>query len=505
MNPDPLGAIKLVFTAATQKELPLSWIRELGCPVITLRGLLSGELSRVSTEHPDQSILFLITGIGPKASIRAAEAVSGCFKPLAVVNLGTCGINKDPSGVRTGQIICPSFTMDALGNKHRCLTLPPFPIPEHLVYKKGVLLQSLNAPLTKNDTRYASFVDMEAGFQHAELSDRGIKFSALKVATDFCSERTPRSYTENLEMVQDRLRAVLSFLECPDDKKEVSVVIPVYNRAWSIKKAVDSVLCQSHPAREIIVVDDGSTDETARLLQEYEDKIAVISHRKNLGVSAARNTGIRAASGRWIAFLDSDDCWMKDKLLHQVDYLARHPFLEVLQCDEIWIRNGKRVNKCRHHEKRMGWIWDACVERCMISPSCVILEKAMLERYGLFDPEMAACEDYDLWLKIARYHPVGFNSDLDVIKYGGHEDQLSRKHPAMDRFRVYALIKALQDEQDACFAKRLRENICFRLSILAGGALKRGLAEDVAAYRRLADRVLKGDVKCRDCRFLLKK
>ncbi len=502
---DPSG-IKLVFTAATEKELPMSWLKEQGYPVLSCRGVVSGGLSAVARDYPHRSILFLITGIGPERSSRAAEIIARHIRPLAVVNLGSCGMNAPDNRAQPGQAIYPRFTRDESGHEYRCLSLPPFPVPDERDLRKVRDVQSLTRPLLTNRASYSRFVDMEACYQHGVLCSHCIRFCTIKVVTDFCSSSTSCHYGENLRLVKSMLKDILTFLEQPPaTAPDISVIIPVFNRAGSIKGAVDSVLSQDLPPGEIIVVDDGSEDETCRLLRDYGQRIKVVSLEKNQGVSTARNRGIQAAAGSWVAFLDSDDRWMKGRLLHQVSYLERNPFLEILQCDEIWIRNGKRVNKRRYHEKREGWLWNISLERCMVSPSCVILRKALIEKYGLFDTEMPACEDYDLWLRISRNHPVGLNAQADVNRYGGHGDQLSARYPAMDRFRVYAMIKAMETENDPLHAAQLRDAVISRLSILAGGARKRHLRDDLSAYLELSEKVKNGNVKCRECGFLLRK
>ncbi len=124
----------------------------------------------------------------------------------------------------------------------------------------------------------------------------------------------------------------------------VSVVIPVFNRPRRVCRAIDSVLSQSRPAQEIIVVDDGSSDTTVRSLQKYGGQIEMIRHNTNRGVSAARNSGIKKARGEWIALLDSDDEWMVHKLKKQSAFFKARPDLQIAQCQEIWLRRGKRVN-----------------------------------------------------------------------------------------------------------------------------------------------------------------
>ncbi|MBI4683189.1 MAG: glycosyltransferase, partial [Nitrospirae bacterium] len=211
-------------------------------------------------------------------------------------------------------------------------------------------------------------------------------------------------------------------------------------RFCPVSVLLDSVLSQSCKPEEIIVVDDCSTDGTGDILDSYEDKITVVHLPQNSGPSKARNEGIKHARTEWLAFLDSDDYWEKDKLKDQVEYLRRCPFYEILQSEEVWIRNGKRVNACKHHKKPFGWIWQQSLERCLISPSGVLVKKSLLERYGSFDESLPVCEDYDLWLKISRHHPVGLETSLSVVKYGGHKGQLSHQYPAMDRFRVKSLV-----------------------------------------------------------------
>ena len=132
--------------------------------------------------------------------------------------------------------------------------------------------------------------------------------------------------------------------------KSVSVIIPSYNRAHLLPRCLDSVIAQECSPSEIIVVDDGSTDSTRSLLQGSYPGIKVIT-QANKGVSAARNAGIRAAAGDWLAFLDSDDTWFPAKLGRQVQAVEASPGSNIVHTDEIWIRNGVRVNPQRKHEE----------------------------------------------------------------------------------------------------------------------------------------------------------
>ena len=256
--------------------------------------------------------------------------------------------------------------------------------------------------------------------------------------------------------------------------ESISVIIPTYNRAYCLSRAIDSVLAQSHPVEKICVIDDGSTDGTQQLLQSNYPQIHYI-RQENKGVSAARNEGIRKIKSQWIAFLDSDDEWLPQKIEKQLFELTRQPMYKLIHCDEVWIRNGVRVNAMNKHKKSGGDIFESCLPLCVISPSASIIQRELLLEVGLFNESLPACEDYDLWLRICSSHPVLYVNEKLLRKYGGHEDQLSRQHWGMDRFRVDALDRiiregVLQSDQ----AKAAREILINKCRILINGADKRG-------------------------------
>lgn len=224
----------------------------------------------------------------------------------------------------------------------------------------------------------------------------------------------------------------------------ISVVIPVYNRGYIINRAVESVLTQSYPAVEIIVVDDGSTDNTQQILKNYKNRIKVIT-QENKGVSSARNAGIKMASADWIALLDSDDEWLSHKLANHVEYYRENNILEIFQCEELWVRNGVRVNPKNKHRKYGGTIFKQCLPLCIVSPSAVIFKKSLWQEMNGFDESFSVCEDYDLWLRIAAKYPIGLDARPGIIKYGGHKDQLSRAYPVIDEFRIKALEKQINE------------------------------------------------------------
>jgi glycosyltransferase involved in cell wall biosynthesis len=267
----------------------------------------------------------------------------------------------------------------------------------------------------------------------------------------------------------------------------VSVIIPAFNRAWCLGETLQSVLDQTFKNFEMIVVDDGSTDGTATLLRQFP-QVRVHRWEDNRGVSAARNQGIAMARGEWICFLDSDDRWLGTKLQVQVDWMQAHPECPACYTDEIWIRNGVRVNPKNKHRKYSGDIFRQCLPLCIISPSSIMMRASVLEEIGGFDTDLAACEDYDLWLRLASRYPVEFIPEKLIIKTGGHADQLSQKFRGMDRFRVYALEKilkqnALSPQQHAWVLEALIENC----SILCIGYNNRGKHEEARLYEQAAE------------------
>jgi glycosyltransferase involved in cell wall biosynthesis len=265
----------------------------------------------------------------------------------------------------------------------------------------------------------------------------------------------------------------------------VSVIIPTYNRGWIIREAIDSVLEQDFIDFELIVVDDGSTDDTADILKTFGRDINVI-RQSNQGVSAARNRGIAASSGQLIAFLDSDDLWLSHKLAVQVEFFTSQPDAMICQTEEQWIRNGIRVNPKMRHHKFSGMIFERSLELCLVSPSAVMIKKRLLEEVGRFDERLPACEDYDLWLRISCRYPVYLIDTPLIIKRGGHADQLS-KAAGLDKFRIQSLKKILESNQ-LTNAQHLSTLIILKekCKIYADGCLKRGRKDEAAYYYALA-------------------
>ncbi len=270
----------------------------------------------------------------------------------------------------------------------------------------------------------------------------------------------------------------------------ISVIIPTHNRAHLLARAVNSVLNQSLPAQEIIVVDDGSTDDTAELMSQQFPQCRYLQ-QSNRGVSAARNRGIEEAQGEWLAFLDSDDEWLPSKLEAQSNLLQQYPEIKICHTEEIWIRNGKRVNQMKKHAKSGGHIFQNCLPLCVISPSSVIIHRSLFAEVGTFDEQLPACEDYDLWLRICASHPIAFVEQPQIKKYGGHEDQLSQRYWGMDRFRIQALKKIIEsgrlNHDDRAAAV---QTLISKAEILAQGARKRCRYDETKYYLSIKDRYL---------------
>ena len=266
---------------------------------------------------------------------------------------------------------------------------------------------------------------------------------------------------------------------------KVTVIIPTFNRGYCVAESIQSVLDQNFRDFELIVVDDGSADNTAEVINQFSD-IHKISISKNRGVSFARNLAMKQARGEWIAFLDSDDLWQKDKLAIQMKWIECNPDYHAIYTDEIWIRNGVRVNPMRKHRKYSGDIFRHCLPLCIVSPSSVLLRGELLSEIGGFDESMPVCEDYDLWLRISMRFPFHFIEDKLIVKRGGHKDQLSRKFWGMDRWRVHSLEKLMREngmnEEQRGWVLQMLIKKC---EILARGYGKRGKSQDEYYYQNL--------------------
>ena len=267
---------------------------------------------------------------------------------------------------------------------------------------------------------------------------------------------------------------------------QITAILPTWNRAEWLEKSIQSVLDQTFGDFELVVVDDASTDSTAEIIERYSGKIRTIVFSENRGVSAARNAAIKNSDSEWIAFLDSDDFWHPDKLQKQIAQTKMRPACPLHFTDEIWIRNGVRVNPKKKHQKKEGWIFQPSLALCLMAPSTVILRRELFEVHGLFDENLPVCEDYDLWLRLTAQHPVALLDEKLMTRHGGHVDQLSRSDWGIDRYRVQSIQKILKTEslrpEDRTAAIRMLIEKC---GILAKGFRKRGNLKEVEKYEKI--------------------
>jgi len=274
---------------------------------------------------------------------------------------------------------------------------------------------------------------------------------------------------------------------------KISVIIPTFNRAHTLERALDSVLAQTLPAAEIIVVDDGSNDETKQKMASWQARNGFAGNflylkTDNRGVSSARNLGAAKAASNWLAFLDSDDEWLPRKLELQAPLTRDFP---LVHGEEIWIRHGVRVNAVKKYEKSGGRIFKRCVDVCCISPSSVLISKELFNKLDGFRADFPVCEDYELWLRISARFKVGFVAEPVLKKYGGHDDQLSRLYKAMDFYRCRALVPFLEnldisEEERAHVTQTLIE----KCEILIQGYLKHDNLTDLSTVQLWLSRAL---------------
>ncbi len=255
---------------------------------------------------------------------------------------------------------------------------------------------------------------------------------------------------------------------------KLSVIIPTYNRVSFLSRAIDSVLNQSFPIDEIIVVDNASNDGTEKFIKENYKSIKLIKE-KRIGVSFARNKGIECSKNKWLAFLDSDDEWMSDKIEKQFYLLEKNNFnLQLIHTNEKWFKDKLFKNQKKKHKKKGGYIFDHCLDICKISPSSVLIKKELLYKYGLFDTKFPVCEDYELWLRLTSQIKVGYIEEIKIKKYAGHDGQLSKKYWGIDRYRIKALEKIIHNNTLKNNQKILALKVILKkIDIVTLGAIRR--------------------------------
>lgn len=273
-------------------------------------------------------------------------------------------------------------------------------------------------------------------------------------------------------------------------KMKVSVIIPVYNRANMIAEAVSSVLTQTYTDLECIVYDDGSTDGSYDAASSIVDERLKVLTGRNRGVSTARNRAVEESKGEFIAFLDSDDLWLPEKLSRQIEYMESGNYL-ISHTDEAWMRNGRRVKKGKRNRKIEGWIFKESLATCLISPSCTVISRKVWDECGCFDEKMPAYEDFDLWIRICMKYPVGLINDELTIRNGGREDQLTSRIGYPDLYRIYSMLKLLKySGLPRVRRNEIEDEIERKLGYFCSGSLKRGKQQDADVVQKTVRQVM---------------
>lgn len=228
----------------------------------------------------------------------------------------------------------------------------------------------------------------------------------------------------------------------------VSVIIPVYNGARTIRKTVESVLSQTYNNLEIIVVDDGSTDNTCGLISTVKDKRIHYYYQSNQDRSVARNTGIQHVRGKYIAFIDADDLWLSEKVEEQVKLLEEEQELGLVYCDLYYFDDATGENLYLYSDRvrlHRGLIWrNLVVEDNFIQSPTPIIRHEVFKKVGMFDPELPPVEDWDMWLRISSVFPVDY-VNKPLAKYRVHDKYTSWNKPSA---KLYSSVQKLYDKVD---------------------------------------------------------
>jgi glycosyltransferase involved in cell wall biosynthesis len=458
--------IKFVITVALNQEIPFKELKSLSSiSIITLKSINSNNINSISSTC---SVLIIITGVGKQNSIQSSEWINHNLLPLFIINWGTCGAQINADAV--GSIL----SFHKFQNRIKTEKKLPF---SHSIKECDDVLSSVDAGYLINNPDLvledvipsSAFTDMEAYYQASRLSH----FYCIKLVTDFRNNEL--EFQSSLKIAPEKFKEVFKCLFETYKSSDVSVVIPTFNRNVMLKRAIESCQYQSSPAREIIVVDDGSTDATKDLIKYFNlPNLKYLSLKKNEGVSQARNLGIQNATGSIIALLDSDDVWSVDKLTQQIEYFNKYPFFSIIQSKDEWVRNQIPIIIPKHLEKKEGWIFDDSLLRCAIAPSSVLIIKKIFENSNYFDPTLKACEDYDLWLSLTRFLPIGLDESINLKRFAGHKDQLSIA-TKLDFCRIFSLDKHYMKEENIDIKESIERVIKKKLRIVINGATKRNV------------------------------
>ena len=246
--------------------------------------------------------------------------------------------------------------------------------------------------------------------------------------------------------------------------KKVSIIIPVYNMAGHISKTIDSALAQTHENIEVVVVDDGSTDNSPDIIKKYKDKVTYVK-QENKGLCGALNTGLEVARGEFIALLDHDDIYMPEKIERQVDFFTSHPGYELVYSDGMEIDDFGNVIKDTFNSDGTflgGHVFKELFHQMFVSGPTMMIPMSVLSKVGYFDPSCRV-QDYQMALKIAYHYPIGF-VDEKLYCHRSHGTNMSSNAYIMVTNELETLLTAIKNCPDIeeivgkkAFGKRLSE------------------------------------------------
>ena len=239
--------------------------------------------------------------------------------------------------------------------------------------------------------------------------------------------------------------------------EDIAVIIPVYNRESSIKDAVESVLLQTYKPSEIIIIDDGSFFPIEKILKNYKSHIKIYRNEENKGVSAARNIGIEISKSKYIAFLDSDDIFIPEKLEKQIKFMEENNF-PISHTNEFWFRKETFVNQTKNSQRYGGKILDKILDKCRISPSSLIANRHVFEKCGLFNEDLKVCEDYEISMRFALFYNIGYLDKKLIIKRAIEENSLSAAINHIEYIR-YNIIKEFYEKYNSILNMEEKEYV----------------------------------------------
>lgn len=266
------------------------------------------------------------------------------------------------------------------------------------------------------------------------------------------------------------------------DRTDVSVIIPAYNSGTFIGRCVDSILAQTLLPKEIIVVDDGSSDNTSEAVGRYGAEVRYI-RQSNAGTAAARNAGIKAASSKWIALLDHDDWWLPTKLEAQVDCAERFPNASIIYCDAMIYTPSGTISGTFLGGKQsfQGQIFEQLLEWCFVLPSTAMIRTEAVVDVGYFDDSLRGTDDYDMWIRLAQKGYEFRAVEKALVAYERQETSFSKNDAAMARSEIQLLTALLRSGLSESHRKKVRRKLALNFFNLAYEMRKTNARESVAA------------------------